>query len=107
MQALAINRSLTGVMSDKNMWLVGKSFDRSMDKRLGPRPCPAVEDTVFKQVFCRRYDACLDKAARENWPQFTCRGCQELGNTTAMRPSPRELRGCYCLLHKLFIGKSK
>lgn len=47
--------------------------------KLGPDPLPALiaESQVgsHRDVFCSSYDACLDRAAQEDWTSWTCAHC--------------------------------
>ena len=40
-----------------------------------PNPTPAPEGGRDPEVFCSRYDACLDRAITGAWPGFSCREC--------------------------------
>jgi hypothetical protein len=33
-------------------------------------------EQVKRMVFCRHYGSCLDYAIEQNWPGFSCEGCQ-------------------------------
>ncbi len=59
----------------------------------GPRPMPIPprvhrDVSVEREVFCPRYDACLDEASRHGWDDFTCRFCP----LAELAPEPSAVR---------------
>jgi hypothetical protein len=82
-----------------------ESLDQRTSDRLGPKPYSAAAEDVFKKVFCQYYAECLNLAASDNWPQFTCQNCNRPHSEIEIKPSARELMGYYRLLHKVLIGK--
>ena len=72
-----------------------------------PHPTPAPEGGRDREVFCSRYDACLDHIIAGAWPGFSCRECS--GFEADRRDSESWLancRACLVLLGAVFSAKA-
>lgn len=54
-----------------------KKQKRPVAKKPAPYPIKCKEGKGVRNFDCKYYDDCLDKAAREMWPGFTCAECED------------------------------
>ena len=56
-----------------------------------------------RQVFCRLYPDCLEKALENEWPSFTCQECSEYDpEDHPLDYWQAEYEGCFLLLAEVF-----
>lgn len=73
-----------------------------------PTPCAAVNSPrkVRREVFCKRYDLCLDYAIEMNWENFSCEVCDgyERESRTCEQWAEEAVR-CITLIHFMAFSR--
>jgi hypothetical protein len=62
-----------------------------------PRPFPTIspfeKEITRRRLDCRVYDRCLNDAAEQDWPGFTCDGCGAYQGIARRELATRDLSG--------------
>jgi hypothetical protein len=84
--------------------MIAQSLDNGNPDIVNPQLFSLSDEDPSKNPLCPHYDSCLNVAAKENWPQFTCQACGFHSFRTKIKPDAREMMAYYRLLHKIFMG---
>ena len=84
--------------------MIAENLNQNNPDIVNPILFSAPDEDPSKNALCPHYDKCLDLAARENWPQFTCQACTFQKFHSKIKPDGHEMMGYYRLLHKIFRG---
>ena len=85
--------------------MIAESINQNVQDTVNPEPFSEPDEDLFKNVLCPYYDQCLDLAAKENWPQFSCQACRFQNAYRKTEPNAHEMEGYYRLLSRVFMRK--
>jgi len=85
--------------------MIAEHIDQNTHDTVNPEPFSGPDEDLFKNALCSHYDQCLDLAAKENWPQFSCQACKFQNSHIEIKPNAGEMTGYYRLLTRVFMRK--